>query len=85
MNNTFFAQAERMDVRLGGGVNVPAAAISAFNGIGIIILIPAVNRVIYPFFDRIGYQLSQLKKMGEIVHCMYRILSLSGLSIIKTV
>ncbi|GFR60359.1 solute carrier family 15 member 4-like [Elysia marginata] len=64
MLNSFFAQAERMDVRLDGSVKVPAAAINAFNCIGIILLIPVVDKVIYPFFERIGHPLSQLKKIG---------------------
>ena len=70
MANTFFAQAERMDVRLGGGVNIPAAALNAFNTIGIIVLIPLVDKVVYPFFERIGRPLTYLKRIGKKTHKM---------------
>ncbi|RUS82580.1 hypothetical protein EGW08_009654 [Elysia chlorotica] len=63
MSNTFFAQAERMDIRL-GSVNIPAAALNAFNTIGIIVLIPLVDKVVYPFFERIGRPLTYLKRIG---------------------
>ncbi|CAL1529876.1 unnamed protein product [Lymnaea stagnalis] len=64
MSNTFFAQSERMDVRLGGGVNIPAAALNAFNTIAIILLIPVVDRVVYPCFEKIGKKLTYLKRIG---------------------
>lgn len=64
MNNSFYAQAERMDVRLGNGVNVPVATLTAFNTIGIIILIPIVDKVVYPFFEYIGKPLTYLKRIG---------------------
>uniref|UniRef100_A0A0B6ZE32 Major facilitator superfamily (MFS) profile domain-containing protein n=1 Tax=Arion vulgaris TaxID=1028688 RepID=A0A0B6ZE32_9EUPU len=64
MSNTFFAQSERMDVRLGDGITVPAAALNVFNTISIIILIPIVDRFVYPLFERIGRPLTYLKRMG---------------------
>ncbi|KAK3747378.1 hypothetical protein RRG08_035808 [Elysia crispata] len=64
MTNTFFAQSERMDIRLGGGVNIPAATLNAFNTIGIIVLIPVVDKMVYPFFERIRYPLTFLKRIG---------------------
>ncbi|RUS82582.1 hypothetical protein EGW08_009656 [Elysia chlorotica] len=63
LTNTFFAQAERMDIRL-GSVNIPAAALNAFNTIGIIVLIPLVDKVVYPFFERVRYPLTFLKRIG---------------------
>ena len=66
-STTFFAQAERMDVRLGGGMHIPAAALNGFNTVGIIILIPIVDKAIYPFFERIGHPLTFLKRIGEPV------------------
>ena len=68
MTNTFLAQSERMDIRLGGGVNIPAATLNAFNTIGIIVLIPVVDKMVYPFFERIRYPLTFLKRIGGW-HC----------------
>ncbi|CAG5134601.1 unnamed protein product, partial [Candidula unifasciata] len=64
MSNTFFAQSERMDVRLGGGINIPAAALNIFNTISIILLIPVVDRFVYPCFERTGRPLTYLKRIG---------------------
>ncbi|KAH9519725.1 hypothetical protein Btru_070734 [Bulinus truncatus] len=63
MNNTFFAQSERMDVSV-GSFNVPAAALNVFNTIAIIIMIPIVDRLVYPLFQRIGKPLTYLKRIG---------------------
>ncbi|XP_055877764.1 solute carrier family 15 member 4-like isoform X2 [Biomphalaria glabrata] len=64
MSNTFFAQSERMDVSMGGGVNVPAAALNVFNTVAIIIMIPIVDRLIYPCFNKMGKPLTYLKRIG---------------------
>ncbi|GFR85843.1 solute carrier family 15 member 4 [Elysia marginata] len=64
MSNTFYAQAERMDVRLGGGMNIPAAALQASNTTCVILLIPVFDKLIYPFFERIGRPLTYLKRIG---------------------
>nr|KAI8731472.1 solute carrier family 15 member 4-like [Biomphalaria glabrata] len=64
MYSTFFAQSERMDVSMGGGVNVPVAALSVFNTIAIIIMIPIVDRLIYPCFNKMGKPLTYLKRIG---------------------
>jgi peptide/histidine transporter 3/4 len=64
MSNTFFAQSERMDVRLGDDATLPAAALNVFNTISIILLIPVVDRFVYPFFVRIGRPLTYLKRIG---------------------
>ncbi|XP_059167062.1 solute carrier family 15 member 4-like isoform X2 [Physella acuta] len=64
MNNTFFAQSERMDIRMGDSINIPAAALNAFNTIIIIILIPIVDRLVYPCFQKLGMPLTYLKRIG---------------------
>ncbi|PVD39570.1 hypothetical protein C0Q70_02205 [Pomacea canaliculata] len=63
MTTTFFFQGERMDVRV-GGINIPASGLNAFNTIIIIILIPIVDRGLYPFLQRIGRPLTHLQRMG---------------------
>lgn len=64
MSNTFYAQGERMDLRISKGMKVPAPALNASNTICIIILIPIFDKVIYPFFERIGRPLTYLKRIG---------------------
>lgn len=64
MTTTFFFQGERMDVRV-GGINIPASGLNAFNTIIIIILIPIVDRGLYPFLQRIGRPLTHLQRMGK--------------------
>jgi peptide/histidine transporter 3/4 len=63
MSNTFFAQSERMDIRVGDGY-LPAAALNVFNTISIIILIPIVDRGIYPCFEKLGKPLTYFRRMG---------------------
>uniref|UniRef100_A0A0B7AD16 Major facilitator superfamily (MFS) profile domain-containing protein n=1 Tax=Arion vulgaris TaxID=1028688 RepID=A0A0B7AD16_9EUPU len=63
MSNTFFAQSERMDIRIGDDY-LPAAALNVFNTICIIILIPIVDRLVYPAFEKMGRPLTYLKRIG---------------------
>ncbi|XP_022099272.1 solute carrier family 15 member 4-like [Acanthaster planci] len=62
-STTFLLQGERMRLAY-SGFTVPVAAINLVN-IGIIlVLIPFVDRVFYPFMARIGYPLTKLKRIG---------------------
>ncbi|XP_050394288.1 solute carrier family 15 member 4 [Patella vulgata] len=63
MQSTFFLQAERMDVSV-GKENIPAAMLNVFNTIIIILLIPLVDRVIYPLFSSFGRPITHLQRMG---------------------
>ncbi|KAK7442686.1 hypothetical protein BaRGS_00040510, partial [Batillaria attramentaria] len=63
MSSTFFIQGERMDLHVGGS-QVPVAMLNAFNTIAIMILIPILDRIIYPCFQRIGRPLSHLHRIG---------------------
>ncbi|XP_041363696.1 solute carrier family 15 member 4-like isoform X2 [Gigantopelta aegis] len=63
MTSTFFLQGERLNVAIGDG-KLPVAILNVFNTIAILILIPLVDRLVYPFFTRIGRPLTHLKRMG---------------------
>nr|KAG5685479.1 hypothetical protein BaRGS_013090 [Batillaria attramentaria] len=63
MQTTFYFQAERLDVSV-GSVKIPAAGLNAFNTIMIIILIPIVDRGLYPCMERLGRPLSHLQRIG---------------------
>ncbi|XP_046563912.1 solute carrier family 15 member 4-like [Haliotis rubra] len=63
MQSTFFLQSERMSVKVGGGA-IPAAMLNIFNTIIILLLIPLMDRLVYPCFTRCGRPLTYLQKMG---------------------
>ena len=63
MQSTFFLQGERMDLHIGGS-QVPVAMLNAFNTIAIMLLIPLLDRVIYPCLQRLGRPLSHLHRIG---------------------
>ncbi|XP_076459423.1 solute carrier family 15 member 4-like [Babylonia areolata] len=63
MQSTFFLQGERMDLHIGES-QVPVAMLNAFNTIAIMLLIPLLDRVVYPCFHRIGHPLSHLHRIG---------------------
>lgn len=63
MQSTFFLQGERMDLHVAGS-QVPVAMLNAFNTIAIILLIPLLDRVIYPCLRKIGRPLNHLHRIG---------------------
>lgn len=63
MTTTFLFQGERMDVSV-GNIKIPASGLNAFNTIIIIILIPIVDRGLYPCMEKIGHPLSHLQRIG---------------------
>ena len=52
-----------MDCRL-GSIVVPAATLTTFDTVSVVLLIPLFDRVVYPAFDRRGRRLSSLRKSG---------------------
>ncbi|XP_025095030.1 solute carrier family 15 member 4-like isoform X1 [Pomacea canaliculata] len=63
IQTTFFLQGERMDLNVGKG-NVPVAILNVFNTISVMLLIPVMDRVLYPCMERLGHPLSHLHKIG---------------------
>ncbi|XP_076074028.1 solute carrier family 15 member 4-like [Mytilus galloprovincialis] len=63
MGTTFFLQGERMDLKVGSG-NVPVAVLNIFDTIIIIVLIPIMESLVYPFLTRINRSPSHLQRMG---------------------
>lgn len=64
MSSTFFLQSVRMDVRIGSLVT-PAAALNLFNIAIILILIPFMDRLVYPCLAKWGKHPTLLQRMGE--------------------
>ncbi|XP_005094746.1 solute carrier family 15 member 4 [Aplysia californica] len=63
MQSTYFLQGERMDLSL-GSVLIPVAFLNAFNTVAVLIIIPVLDRLVYPCFKRLGRPLSYLQRIG---------------------
>ncbi|XP_011456906.3 solute carrier family 15 member 4 isoform X1 [Magallana gigas] len=63
MQSTFFLQGERMDAKL-GSVIMPIAVLNVFNTIIILILIPIMDKVVYPFLAKYNRSPTHLQRIG---------------------
>ncbi|XP_062579966.1 solute carrier family 15 member 4-like isoform X2 [Saccostrea cucullata] len=63
MQSTFFLQGERMDAKI-GRVTMPIAVLNVFNTIIILILIPIMDRIIYPFLARHNRSPTHLQRIA---------------------
>ena len=63
MSNSYLLQGERMDLNL-GGFTIPAASLQLFDSACIIVLVPLMDRVVFPLLDRCNLRPSLLKKIG---------------------
>ncbi|GFS20755.1 solute carrier family 15 member 4-like, partial [Elysia marginata] len=63
MQTTYFIQGERMDLALGSG-QIPVAMLNGINTIAVMLVIPLLDRLLYPFCKRIGHPLTHLQRIG---------------------
>lgn len=49
------------------GAEIPVSALSCFDTLAILALVPVFDQVIYPYCKKIGYPLSMLQKIGKCV------------------
>ncbi|XP_061182210.1 solute carrier family 15 member 4-like [Saccostrea echinata] len=63
MQSTFFLQGERMDAKI-GSVTMPIAVLNVFNTIIILILIPIMDRIIYPFLAKHNRSPTHLQRIA---------------------
>jgi len=63
MSTTFFNQGCQMDLAL-GNLTIPVSALNLFNTVGIIILIPVLDKLVYPALKRVGIVPTMLQKIG---------------------
>ncbi|VDH95549.1 solute carrier family 15 (peptide/histidine transporter), member 3/4 [Mytilus galloprovincialis] len=63
MQSSFFLQSERMNIYI-GDAKMPAALLNIFNTIIILILIPIMDRIVYPFLAKINRSPSHLQRIG---------------------
>ena len=65
MSTSLFLQSERMDISV-GKAKMPAAMLNIFNTLIILILIPIMDRIVYPFLAKIGRSPSHLQRIGTL-------------------
>lgn len=65
MSTAFQNQGCQMDLNLPGGVgSIPVAALSIFDTLAIIVLVPFFNKVVYPVCKYFNLELTMLRKIG---------------------
>lgn len=67
MQSTFFLQSERMDVTV-GSIKMPVAVLNVFNTVIILVLIPVMDRGIYPLLAKFGRSPSHLQRIGKHIY-----------------
>ncbi|KAK0047113.1 solute carrier family 15 member 4, partial [Biomphalaria pfeifferi] len=62
METTYFLQGERMDLTA-GSLQIPVAMLNVFNGTIVLVLIPVLDRFVYPCFQRFKRPLSNMHRI----------------------
>ena len=57
-------QGQYMDIKLGNNFQIPIASLSIFLTLGLLILIPITDKLIYPCLARFNLRPSQLQRIG---------------------
>ena len=64
MSNSYLLQGEVMDISI-GSFQIPVASLSLFDSAVIILLVPLLDVVIFPFIARFGLRPTMLQRIGE--------------------
>ncbi|KAK3251584.1 hypothetical protein CYMTET_39083 [Cymbomonas tetramitiformis] len=64
MSTVFVEQGEQMNRKVVGSFAIPAASLSTFDTVSIIVLVPIFDGFVYPMLERSGYRLTPLRKIG---------------------
>ncbi|BFZ17939.1 hypothetical protein BsWGS_20978 [Bradybaena similaris] len=64
ISSTFLSQSQAMDVRVGDSYYIPATGLHVFTTISTMVLVPIIDRVIYPCFEKLQWPLTYLKRLG---------------------
>ncbi|KXJ17626.1 Solute carrier family 15 member 4 [Exaiptasia diaphana] len=62
MQTTYLIQAQYMKIRF--GISFPAASLSIFDIVAVLILIPFMDKVVYPLLRYIGFKKTPLRRVG---------------------
>lgn len=59
------------------GAEIPVSALSCFDTLSILMLVPVFDQFLYPYMKKIGYPLTMLQKIGtcEVLWCIFCVLS----------
>lgn len=63
MQTTFLIQGTYMKLEI-GGFTVPAASLSIFDIIAVLVLIPVMDHIVYPLLQRCGFRFTPLRRIG---------------------
>lgn len=63
MNTAFQNQGCQMDLSL-GDINIPVNALTCFDTLSILILVPILDQIVYPYLEKKNIKLSMLKKIS---------------------
>ncbi|XP_031564279.1 solute carrier family 15 member 4-like [Actinia tenebrosa] len=64
MQTSYLIQAQYMKINLGFNFNLPAASLSIFDISSVLLLIPFMDKVIYPLLRYIGIKFTPLRRIG---------------------
>eukprot|EP01127_Copromyxa_protea_P014081 TRINITY_DN3870_c0_g1_i4.p1 TRINITY_DN3870_c0_g1~~TRINITY_DN3870_c0_g1_i4.p1 ORF type:complete len:388 (-),score=65.03 TRINITY_DN3870_c0_g1_i4:104-1267(-) len=64
MSSIFFTQGTVMDLKLGPDFVLPVASLHIFNALGILVLVPLFDRVLYPFLKSRNIDFGMLRRIG---------------------
>ena len=53
-----------MNLKVSGETSLPAASLNLFENIPLLVLIPFIDRVVYPGLYRLGFNLTPLRRIG---------------------
>lgn len=62
MQTTYLIQAQYMKIKF--GISFPAASLSIFDIVTVLILIPFMDKVVYPLLRYIGFHFTPLRRIG---------------------
>ena len=64
MSTSMLYQGKYMDINLGKSFQIPVASLGILDIFGVLILIPIVEKLIYPCLARFNFRPSQLQRIG---------------------
>ncbi len=68
MGSFFVIEGAAMNRDVGGSFHIPAASLSIFNTLAIIVLIPLYDSGFIPLLRRCGRKITLLQRIGELSH-----------------
>ena len=64
MNTSMLYQGKYTDINLGNNFQIPIAFLTVLDTLGVLVLIPIVDKLIYPCLARFNFRPSQLQRIG---------------------